>query len=82
MYFEILGDVRDVETIATGGGVRARSRLKKIYGGGRWRKRKGTARVQLRSGDVRQAEIHWYEATGVGRVEYKIKRFLDTSGSR
>lgn len=82
MYFEILGEVRNVETIAAGAEVRARKRLKKIYGGGRWRKRKGTARVQFRSGEVREAEVHRYESTGVDRVEYKIKRFLDTPGSR
>jgi len=78
MYFEILGDVRNPETIATGAGVRDRNRLRKVYGGSRWRKRKGEARVLLAGGAVRQAEIHWYEASGVGKVEYKIKRFLDT----
>jgi hypothetical protein len=82
VYFEILGQLQNVETIAAGRGVHARRRLSRVYGGGRWRKRKGTARVQLKSGDVREAEIHWYESTGVGRVEYKIKRFLDRPGSR
>jgi hypothetical protein len=48
-----------------------------VYGRGRWRKRKGDARVRLRDGDVRLAEIHWYEATGIGRKEFKIKRFFD-----
>jgi hypothetical protein len=81
MYFEIFGEIGNPETIATGAGVRDRRRLKKAYGGSRWRKRKGTASVELSSGEVREAEIHWYEASGVGRVEYKIKRFLDTRGA-
>jgi hypothetical protein len=78
MYFEILGAISHLETIATGAGVRDRKRLRKVYRGSRWRKRKGVARVQMGNGEVRQAEIHWYEAAGIGRVEYKIKRFLDT----
>ena len=68
MYFEIMGEIGNPETIATGAGVRDRERLKKVYGGSRWRKRKGTARVQLGSGEVRQAEIHWYEGAGLGTV--------------
>ena len=76
MDFEILGTVTRVETIATGSGIRERARLRKRYGRGRWRKRKGFAEVQLRSGAVIQAELHWYEATGIGRREFKIKRIL------
>jgi hypothetical protein len=81
MYFEILGEISNRATIATGAGLRDRRRLKKAYGGSRWRKRKGTASVELSGGEVRKVEIHWYEASGVGRVEYKIKRFLDTRGA-
>ena len=77
MHFEIIGEVAAAETIASGSGIREIKRLRRVYGKGRWRKRKGVARVQLRDGSVRQAELHWYEATGVGRREYKIKRFLD-----
>ncbi len=77
MYFEILGEIQDPETIARGTKVRARRRLRKAYGSGRWRKRKGFARIELASGDVRDAEIHWYETSGIGQREFKIKRFLE-----
>jgi hypothetical protein len=76
MTLEILGAVGDVETIARGTGIREIGRLRKRYGVGRWRKRKGTARVRLANGNVVRAELHWYEATGIGRREFKIKRFL------
>jgi hypothetical protein len=77
MQFEILGDVEDIETIATGSQIREILRLRKLYGKGRWRKRKGSATVRLVDGSYLRAEVHWYEATGIGRREYKIKRFLD-----
>jgi hypothetical protein len=76
MHFEILGEIRDIETIASGQGVRERKRLRRAYGQGRWRKLKGTASVKLRTGDIHLAELHWYEATGIGKKEFKIKRFL------
>ncbi len=77
MRFEIVGSIRDAETIATGSGIRDVRRLRKLYGLGRWRKRKGLADVQLENGAIRAAEIHWYEAGGIGKKEFKIKRFLD-----
>lgn len=77
MDFTVAGDIEDVETFAVGRRIRERKRLEKLYGRGRWRKRKGFARVQLADGTVRKAELHWYEATGVGRKEMKIKRYLD-----
>ena len=77
MYFEILGDITGVETFATGSSIRELARLRKFYGKGRWRKRKGTARVRLEDGEVRLAEVHWYEAHGIGRKELKIKRYID-----
>ncbi len=76
MDFEILGDLTGVETIATGSGIREVGRLRKYYGRGRWRKRKGFAAVRLANGATVRAELHWYEATGIGRREFKIKRFL------
>lgn len=76
MHFEILGEISDVETIAAGSGIRERARLRKVYGKGRWRKRKGIASVRLAGGLVRRAEIHWYEAAGIGRKEFKIKCLL------
>jgi hypothetical protein len=77
MYFEIIGEIEDIEAIAIGTSIRDIARLRKRYGAGRWRKLKGTASVRLRSGTVRVAEIHWYEAHGIGKVNFKIKRFLD-----
>ena len=76
-YFEIIGEIRAAETIAVGSKIRELARLRKQYGVGRWRKRKGLAKVRLLDGAIRTAEVHWYEATGVGRKEFKIKRFLD-----
>jgi len=76
MDFEILGDLTGVKTIATGSGIREVGRLHKYYGRGRWRKRKGYAEVHLVTGETLRAELHWYEATGIGRREFKIKRFL------
>jgi hypothetical protein len=76
MHFRILGDLTDVETIATGSGIREIARLRKRYGRGRWRKRKGIAEIELPSGEIIAAELHWYEATGIGRREFKIKRLL------
>ena len=77
MYFEILGEINGVETFAIGSSIRELARLRKLYGRGRWRKRKGIARVRLEDGKVRQAEVHWYEAHGIGRRELKIKRYID-----
>jgi hypothetical protein len=67
----------NLETIATGSGIREIARLRKRYGRGRWRKRKGTAEIELPSGEIVLAELHWYEATGVGRCEFKIKRLVE-----
>lgn len=77
MYFEVIGSIEDIETIAVGGRIREIMRLRKRYGSGRWRKLKGIARIRLVNGSVRKAEIHWYEAHGIGRRKMKLKRFLD-----
>jgi hypothetical protein len=78
MDFEILGELRDVKVIATGTGIRDRARLRKVYGRGRWRKLKAVASVRLPDGTIRLAEIHWYEAHGIGKKEFKLKLpFLD-----
>jgi hypothetical protein len=76
MHFRILGEISDVETIATGSGIREMARLRKRYGRGRWRKRKGVAEIELADGEILSAELHRYEATGIGRREFKIKRLL------
>ncbi len=77
MYFEIIGEIEEIETIAKGGRIRDIMRIQKQYGPGRWRKLKGFAKVRLQSGNIRKAELHWYEAHGIGRKKIKIKRFLD-----
>jgi len=74
--FEILGEIRDTETIAVGHGVYIRHHLKRTYGKGRWRKMKGIATVQLADGTIYEAEIHWFEAHGIGRKDFKIKRVI------
>jgi len=76
MHFQIIGEISDIETFATGSGIREIARLRRIYGRARWRKRKGIARVRLTDGSVHMAEIHWYEAAGIGRREFKIKHLL------
>jgi hypothetical protein len=75
--FEIVGKVSDIETIAVGSSIREIARLRRAYGRGRRRKLKGVARVQMGDGRIRLAELHWYEAHGVGKREVKRKRFLD-----
>ncbi len=77
MYFEIISDIERIEQIAVGGKIRDIMRLRKQYGSGRWRKLKGVATVRLQSGTIRKAELHWYEAHGIGRKKIKIKEFLD-----
>jgi hypothetical protein len=74
--FRVLGEISAVETIATGSGIREIARLRKLYGRGRWRKRKGIAEIRLANGSIVTAEIHWYEAGHIGKKELKIKRLL------
>lgn len=75
--FEIISEIADIEPIATGRSIRDLPRLRNQYGAGRWRKLKGVALIRLRNGQVRRAELHWYEAHGIGRKEIKRKRYLD-----
>jgi hypothetical protein len=77
MPFELVGEITEVAIIATGRGIRDLPRLRRRYGASRWRKLKGVARVRIVGGRIRRAEVHWYEAHGIGRVRMKIKRFLD-----
>ena len=77
MNFEIIGEITVVETIAAGTGIRDIKRLRKNYGKGRWRKVKGVARVRLENGRIRLAELHWYEAHGIGKKEIKRRCYLD-----
>jgi hypothetical protein len=73
MDFEIIGKITDIETIATGHSIRVIAKLRRRYGKGRWRKMKGVATVRLEDGTIHTAEVHWYEAHGIGKREFKIK---------
>lgn len=77
MHFEIVGEITSIQTIAVGRRIRQLERLRKLFGKGRWRKMKGEAMIRLTSGVVRRAELHWYEAHGIGRRNMKFKRYLD-----
>ncbi len=76
--FEVVGEVAEVETFAARTAIRELARLRQVHGPGRWRKCKGVALVRLAGGVLCRAEVHWYEAYGIGRKELKVKRFLDT----
>lgn len=73
---DLVTDIADIEAIAVGSSIREIERLRRLYGPGRWRKMKGMAVVRLPDGTVCTAEVHWYEAHGIGRKEPKIKRIL------
>ncbi len=77
MFFKIIGPILDVEKIASGRGTQERRRLRRLYGGRLWKQLKGTAQVELADGTMCHAEVHWYEAHGVGKKELKIKRILE-----
>lgn len=76
-YRRIVSDIEIIENIAVSGSIRNLRRLRRAYGGRRWRKVKGSAQIELLNGEIRQAELHWYEAHGIGKREIKIKRLLD-----
>jgi len=76
MEFDVIGEITGTQTVATGSGIRELGRLRKRYGRGRWRKCKGYAEIRLPTGEIVQAELHWYEATGIGKREVKIKAFI------
>jgi hypothetical protein len=75
--FEVISEIVNIEIIAVAGAIRDLSRLTKVHGEGRWRKLKGRASVRLPSGRIRLAELHWYEAHGIGKRDFKVKRYLD-----
>jgi len=76
MHFTIVSPIEDIEDIAVGTAIRDLRCLRKAYGTGRWRKIKGFATVELANGTIREAELQWYEASGIGRQELKIKRLI------
>jgi hypothetical protein len=77
MNFEIISDITQIEPIAIGNAIRDLARLRRVYGAGRWRKLKGIATIRLGNGRIRVAELHWYEAHGIGKKEIKRKRYVD-----
>ena len=77
MNFAVIGAITEIEIIAIGNHIRDLKRLQKLYGSGRWRKLKGRASIRLANGHIRLAELHWYEAHGIGRKELKRKHYLD-----
>jgi hypothetical protein len=77
MNFEVVGKITEVETIAVSSSIRILPVLRRRFGHARWRKRKGIARIRLSDGTIRLAEIHWFEAHGIGKKLMRIKRFLD-----
>lgn len=77
MRFEIIGEITDIEIIAVGSRIRDIARLRKQFGNARWRKLKGITSIRFANGQIHRAEIHWYEAQGIGRKKTKVKRFLD-----
>jgi len=77
MNFDIIDDIEDIETIAKGAAIRQLNRLRKSYGFGNWKKMKGIAHIRLSSGKIKLAELHWYEAHGIGKKEIKRKRYLE-----
>ena len=76
-YFDIVSEITEIKTVATGTAIQGIVRLRKQYGSGRWRKLKGVAFIRLPNGRIRKAELHWYEAHGIGKKEFKRKRYLD-----
>lgn len=77
MYFEIISDITAIENISAGSSIKEINRLRKVYALGRWRKLKGIATIRLANGKICLAEIHWYEAHGIGKKEFKIKRIVE-----
>jgi hypothetical protein len=77
MWFELLSSITNIETIAVGSSIREVGRLRKRYGVGRWRKRKGFGKIRLADGTICEAELHWYEAHGVGRREIRVKHLWE-----
>ncbi len=75
--FEVIGEIAGIDVIARGPGIRDLPRLNRQYGKGKWRKLKGYALVRLQNGRERMAELHWYEAHGIGRREMKRKGYIE-----
>jgi hypothetical protein len=77
LTFEVVGESEAIATVSAGASVKVRTLFRKLNGRGRWQKRKGVGTVRLPNGNIRRAELHWYEARGIGRRDLKIKNYLD-----
>jgi hypothetical protein len=77
MDFELVGNLTDVETIATGSGIRGAAQAAALVWQGPLEEMKGVGRIRLKDGLIRVAELHWYEARGIGKKEFKRKKYLD-----
>jgi hypothetical protein len=77
VWFELLSSITEIETIAVKSSIRELGRLRKRYGVGRWRKRKGIAKIRLADDTICVAELHWYEAHGIGKKEIRVKHFWE-----
>ena len=77
MNFDIIDKITEIETIAKGSKIKELNRIRKFYGSGNWQKMKGIAHIRLASGKIKLAELHWYEAHGIGKKEIKRKRYLE-----
>jgi hypothetical protein len=77
MTFKLVGKIERIEVIAVGRSIRTLPALKRRFGSGRWRKLKGMGLIELSDESVRLAELHWYEAHGIGRVLMKVKCYVD-----
>ena len=73
---KIIGAITNIETIAEGHGIKELGTIRQTYGEGNWKKKKGVAIVQLDNGHIARAEIHWYEAHGIGKIKIKVKKWL------
>ncbi len=77
MAFEILGKIGSTETIAQGASIREKSRLVRFYGKGNWEKKKGIAIIRSDDGQRAKVELHWHEAHGIGKREFKFKSIIE-----
>jgi hypothetical protein len=76
--FELISEIHAVETIASGHRIHILARLVRLYGRGNWRKLKGLATVRFEDGTIAEAEVHWFEAHGIGKRRMKIKRLIES----
>jgi hypothetical protein len=72
----VIGRIAHPRVIARGTAIRELRRLQRAHGSGNWCKMKGVARVRWPDGSIAMAEVHWYQAHGIGKREFKLKQLL------